>query len=85
MSANQVRAIERSPDGPDSAQGSPGAVEQCRVALLIGDVVLEFRASLRQGLNFTEALRHWSSRYLVLLDREVRPDLPLLPCGRLWD
>lgn len=83
--ANRSRALEQLAESAGSVPGPSDPVGQCRVALLLGDVAFEFRAPLRRGLNFAEAMRRWSSRYRVLLDREVRPDLPLLPCGRLWD
>lgn len=51
----------------------------------MNELHLEFRASLRQGMNFEAAMRAWPSDIRVVLDHDVDPTLPWLPCGKLWD
>ncbi|WP_157978606.1 MULTISPECIES: hypothetical protein [Nocardia] len=65
--------------------GDRSGEEQCRVCLLADGLLLEFRATVGQGRNFAAAVRRWPSEVQVLLDGRVNPDLPVLPCGRLWD
>jgi hypothetical protein len=90
MWANPGTARESSRDwrGPvRPPKRVPGwhSVEHCRVRLVGAGLLLEFRATLDQGRNFAEAVRCWPAGLRVLVDYEVRPDLPALPCGRLWD
>jgi len=51
--------------------------------LLVGGLLLEFRATLSQGRNFAKAVCRWPSGLQVLLDGQVSPNLPVLPYCRL--
>ncbi|WP_433602481.1 hypothetical protein ACQPXH_12430 [Nocardia sp. CA-135953] len=67
------------------AQQEQASAELCRVHLAMDELHLEFRASLRQGMNFEAAMKAWSAGIRVVIDHDVDPTLPWLPCGKLWD
>ncbi len=71
--------------GTWAAQQEQASAACCRIQLAMNELHLEFRASLRQGMNFEAAMRAWPSDIRVVLDHDVDPTLPWLPCGKLWD
>ncbi|WP_406276725.1 hypothetical protein OH799_06475 [Nocardia sp. NBC_00881] len=57
----------------------------CRIRVVYDGLVLQFRSTLEQAANFAEAMSRHPAHLVVLVDDRVHPDLPWLPCRRLWD
>ncbi|MQY18074.1 hypothetical protein NRB20_11430 [Nocardia sp. RB20] len=64
------------------ATDPPGPLKRIRIES--GSLTAEYRASAEQARNVADRLRHTGLELTVTVDADVRPDLPLLPCARLW-
>lgn len=50
-----------------------------------GPLKLDFAASAEQAANVADELAQGFPELMVTVDDDVQPDLPLLPCARLWE
>ncbi|WP_024802882.1 hypothetical protein [Nocardia sp. BMG51109] len=50
-----------------------------------GALELDFQASAEQAENVADELAQGFPEFVVTVDDEVHPDLPPLPCAKLWD
>ncbi|MGO4518950.1 hypothetical protein AB4Y89_24435 [Terriglobus sp. 2YAB30_2] len=50
-----------------------------------GALCLDYQASAEQAQNVADALAQGFPELTVVVDDDVQDDLPVLPCGELWD
>ncbi|MBF6546962.1 hypothetical protein [Nocardia brasiliensis] len=50
-----------------------------------GALILDYQAGAEQVQNVADELAQGFPEFIVTVDDDVRADLPMLPCRRLWD
>jgi hypothetical protein len=56
---------------------------QCHVRILFGSLVFDFCAARQAAILYAHDVGQWLG-VPVLIDDEVRDDMPPLPCESLW-